>query len=56
MIPIAEAHAKGICVNCQRLAAAVTELGWREWLISGLCEKCFDEFTKEDEAPDEAPE
>jgi hypothetical protein len=43
-----EAIAKGICVECNKPAKWYTEDGEKEYYISGLCEKCFDEITKED--------
>jgi hypothetical protein len=55
----AEAHAKGICINCQKPPRFKTEMGRREYRISGMCEYCFDDLfeeTEEDYADDdEAP-
>jgi len=43
-----EARAKGLCINCKEpaLPKCYSEAGRREYKISGLCEKCFDEITK----------
>ena len=40
----AEAINKGICIDCKELAKPKchTEAGNKEYLISGLCEECFD--------------
>ena len=42
-----EATAAGICISCGKPAMenCYSEAGRREYLISGLCEKCFDEIT-----------
>lgn len=44
-----EAISKGICLQCQELALpkCYSELGIKEYYISGTCEKCFDEMFKE---------
>ena len=44
-----EVHEKGICINCKMpaLSNCYSELGIKEYHISGLCEKCFDEITGE---------
>jgi len=43
-----EAHKVGLCIQCKQLALpnCYSEAGKREYRISGLCEKCFDEITK----------
>ena len=43
-----EAKDKGICVSCREPAypKCYSEAGRREYLISGLCEECFDAITK----------
>lgn len=55
----------GICVECGQEAGprCYSDLGRREFHISGLCEVCFDEITAEPpedppppKAPDEAEE
>ena len=45
---IEEAHEAGLCIQCKQLALpnCYSEAGKREYRISGLCEKCFDEITK----------
>lgn len=42
-----EAQAEGLCINCRERAIpkCYSEAGKREYKISGLCEKCFDEIT-----------
>lgn len=55
----AEALEKGICINCKLpdpLSRCYSEGGRREYYISGMCEKCFDELFAEggDETDDEA--
>lgn len=44
-----EAITKGICINCKEpaLDKCYSGAGKREYHISGLCEPCFDEITKE---------
>jgi hypothetical protein len=46
-----EAHSKGVCVNCRQPAYnnCTTDLGRKEYEISGMCEKCFDNLFKGDE-------
>ena len=46
-IDIEAVKAKGICLNCKEpaLPKCYSEAGRREYKISGLCEKCFDEIT-----------
>jgi len=46
-ISVTEAIEKGICINCQQLAMSYcySDAGVKEYYISGLCEKCFDEIT-----------
>ena len=43
---LTEAHAKGLCLECKEPAGpkCYSEAGRREWGISGVCEKCFDEM------------
>jgi hypothetical protein len=47
----AEALRHGICVSCKERAIpkCYSHAGLREYKISGLCEKCFDEIFKEPE-------
>lgn len=42
----AEAISKGICIDCKELAKPKchTDAGNREYLISGMCEECFDDM------------
>jgi len=42
------AQATGLCIQCHKPAMenCYSEAGRREYLISGLCEKCFDEIVK----------
>jgi len=44
-----KATAKGICIKCQKPPTFYSEAGKREYHISGLCEPCFDNITKEEE-------
>ena len=46
---VTEAHDKGVCVKCGQSPDdnCYSDAGRREWCISGLCEKCFDEITEE---------
>jgi len=41
-----EAKAEGLCAQCKEeaLPKCYSEAGRREFTISGLCEKCFDEI------------
>ena len=45
-----EAQSQGICISCRLPAKerCYSSAGRREYEISGLCEICFDEITKED--------
>jgi hypothetical protein len=45
----AEAHSKGICIECKELALpkCYSEAGKKEYQISGMCEACFDAMFKE---------
>lgn len=45
-----EAIEKGICLSCgeEALSRCYSSAGRVEYRISGLCEICFDEITKED--------
>ena len=38
----AEAHAKGICIQCRKTPVFTSELGPKEYQISGLCDPCWD--------------
>ena len=42
-----EAIKKGICLDCKQPAMSYcySDAGVREYKISGLCEKCFDQIT-----------
>ena len=46
---VEEANKKGICLQCKEEAIpkCYSEAGKREFYISGLCELCFDNITKE---------
>lgn len=44
-----EAFEQRMCVRCKKAPVFTTDLGYSEYLISGLCEPCFDEITKEPE-------
>jgi hypothetical protein len=47
-----EAHQKGVCINCKLpnvLSRCYSDAGRREYQISGMCEKCFDELFTESE-------
>lgn len=43
-ITIDQAHKDGICIDCKRKIDVKTleEIDRREYLISGLCPKCYD--------------
>lgn len=43
---IQEANDKGNCIVCKQpaLPKCYSEVGRREFYISGICEKCFDEI------------
>ena len=43
---VKEAMEKGICIQCheEALPNCYSDAGRREYRISGLCEKCFDEI------------
>lgn len=43
----AEAITKNICINCKKPPTFYSDAGKREYQITGLCEPCFDEITKE---------
>jgi len=47
----AEAHASGICIQCQEPAIpkCYSDAGREEYRISGLCEECFDEMFADNE-------
>ena len=38
---------QGICIDCKKPPMFYTELGMKEYYISGLCEPCFDRITKD---------
>jgi len=44
-----ENKSKGLCIKCEQFALSncYSEAGRREFKISGLCEKCFDEICNE---------
>ena len=46
-IGLSEATAKGICIACKEPAMCYSEAGRREYYISGMCERCFDEAFEE---------
>lgn len=48
---VADAHAKGVCINCGKPPTFYSEDGRGEYRISGLCEPCFDEITAVPEIP-----
>lgn len=37
-----EAHAKGVCISCGKTSVFTSQLGPKEYQISGLCEPCWD--------------
>jgi len=43
-----EAQKKSVCVCCGDLVdpLELSDLDWREYEISGLCPKCFEEITR----------
>lgn len=45
-VTIVEAHEKGICLHCldPALPKCYSKAGEQEYLISGLCEPCFDKI------------
>lgn len=45
----AEAHAKGICIECKQPPRFKTADGAGEYRISGMCEYCFDELFADSE-------
>jgi len=52
---VREAQAEGLCIQCKEpaLEKCYSAAGRREYRISGLCEKCFDSITGEEDEPDE---
>lgn len=46
---VAEVIPSGLCIKCKEpaLEKCYSAMGRREYRISGLCEECFDEITKE---------
>lgn len=51
----AEAHSKGICINCKEPAFSkcYSDTGRSEYGISGMCEQCFDKMFAEPEGDDD---
>lgn len=46
----AEAHAKGVCIQCKKPPVFTSKMGPKEYLISRLCDPCFDSiFAMEEE-------
>jgi len=47
----------GMCISCRQpaLPKCYSDAGRREYAISGMCEQCFDECTKEDDTEDLGP-
>ena len=43
------AIADWVCIKCHQTPEFFTEAGKREYLISAMCEKCFDELFEESE-------
>jgi hypothetical protein len=50
-ISLKEAWGKGVCASCLKpaLENCYSDAGQKEYYISGLCERCFDQTTKEEE-------
>ena len=46
---VAEAHEKGICINCRKPPTWYSPEGAAEYAISGICEPCFDALFDESE-------
>jgi hypothetical protein len=46
---IDEAHAAGVCLACKQPPEFKTDLGRKEYRISGLCEACFEAIATEPE-------
>lgn len=48
---VQEANDKGTCIVCHEpaLAKCYSEAGVREFYISGMCERCFDEVWKDED-------
>lgn len=44
---IKDAIQQRICIDCKKSPKFYSEAGRREYLISGLCEPCFDRITKD---------
>ena len=44
-----EAREQGICIRCKEPIVFQTEADIREYAMSALCSKCWDEITKGDE-------
>lgn len=44
-----EAEEKLICISCREpaMSKCYSDLGRREYFISGMCEECFDELFRE---------
>jgi hypothetical protein len=51
LMPLQDAWDAGVCVQCREpaLPKCYSDAGRREYGISGMCEKCFDELFKEEE-------
>ena len=37
-----DAISMGLCINCKQIPTFYTDLGRKEYRISGMCEPCFD--------------
>lgn len=48
-LTVAEAHAQEICIVCRKPPTWYSEAGRREYLISAVCEPCFDAMFGEEE-------
>ena len=44
-----EAISRGICISCKNPPRFKTEMGRREYSISGMCEYCWDDLFKDSE-------
>ena len=42
-----EAHKLCICIRCKKLPRFKTDSGEQEYMISALCEYCFEDIVKE---------
>lgn len=43
-----ECMAQGICVKCGQPAEFYSEAGRQEYMISALCEQCFDQIAEDE--------